>query len=148
MANAKAGAVLYTHDGRQVFLTPGGGDQPAMDSVVVMLHAMAWLLRRAREYHGWAQADVAERCGVSVSVLCRAELARRVPRLWLVLRICNVLGVRFSDVMRAAENEAFPHGATPWTDEPTEVLYAPDDPRPLGDIGPERLRNGGLFDFG
>ncbi len=54
--------------------------------------------------------EVAARCGVSSSVLCRMELARRPPRLELLLMVCHELGVRFSDVMRFAEDEAFPAG--------------------------------------
>jgi transcriptional regulator with XRE-family HTH domain len=117
--------VLYAGR-REVVLTsvPGG---PEVDSVQAILAEAALLLRRVREKLGVTAVSVAQRCGVSQSVLCRVELGRRVPQLPLVLAVCNVLGVRFSDVMRAAEDEAFPLGGRPWINDPRELL-APSRP--------------------
>lgn len=115
----------YCRNSGQVFVAPAKNGEPPMDSVVVMLQAVSWLLRRAREHHGWQLVEVAERCGVSPSVLSRVERAQREPHLWLVLRICNVVGVRFSDVMRMAENEAFPVNNNPWTDHPIDLFGPP-----------------------
>lgn len=95
------------------------------DSVVVMLHAATWLLRRVRERRGLMLREVAEQCDVSLSVLSRAELSRREARLSLLLQVCNVLGVRFSDVMRVAEDEAFPMTRSPWDDCPAYLLGRP-----------------------
>jgi transcriptional regulator with XRE-family HTH domain len=136
--------VLYSYNAGEVYLTRPAGDGPAMDSVVVMIHALALLLREARAYHGWTLADVADRCGVSMSVLSRAERACREPRLWLVLRICNVLGVRFSDVMRVAEEEAFPVDSGPWTNHPADMLGRFSATPLWSELGPEVLRDGSL----
>jgi transcriptional regulator with XRE-family HTH domain len=120
--------VLYSGR-REIVLTSLAGG-PEIDSVRAILAVAALLLRQAREKLGVSAVSVADRCGVSPSVLCRVELGRRVPRLVLVLAMCNVLGLRFSDVMRAAEDEAFPLGNHPWTDDPRDLLapLRPDYP--------------------
>lgn len=96
--------------------------EPAWESVPVMTAAAGVLLRRARERQDLLQVRVAEQLGLSASVVCRIEWARREPRLATTLALCNVLGVRLSDVMRAAEDEAFPSGRGPWTEFPARLI--------------------------
>lgn len=93
-----------------------GTDDRPMDNgaVAAMLASVGTQIRDARQERGWYLADVAERLGLSSSVVCRMELARREPSLYQVISTCAVLGMRFSDVLRQAENEAFPLGSGPW----------------------------------
>lgn len=114
--------VLFSEDGMTVLTSVPGF--PEGDSVRSMLATVAMLLRRVRLNKDLTAVTVADWCGVSQSVLCRVELGRRVPHLPLVLSVCNVLGVRFSDVIRMAEDEAFPLGGTPWTAYPERLLAA------------------------
>lgn len=125
MDHARPTSMLFGNDGADIVLTDAGNGVPAMDSVTAMLNALGWFLRQARENQELPLMLVADRCGVSSSVLSRLELARREPRLRLLLVLSNVLGVRFSDVMRIAEDEAFPLGRTPWLDCPAEVIGRP-----------------------
>lgn len=103
-------------------LTPNAQQWPNSDSLLAMMRALSWMLRQLRESRDLQVMEIAARCGVSNSVLSRVELARRPPRLELLLMVCHELGVRFSDVMRFAEDEAFPLGSEPWTDESFELI--------------------------
>lgn len=75
--------------------------------------AVGDLLRRARLASGLKLAELAEQCGVSQSVLCRVELARRKPGMPLLMTVCARLGIRVSDVLRAAEDAAVPLPVAP-----------------------------------
>lgn len=79
-----------------------------------ILAAIGVQVRAARQERGWFLSDLAEHVNVSPSVVCRLELARREPSLQQLIVVCAVLGRRFSDVMRIAEDEAFPLGRAPW----------------------------------
>jgi transcriptional regulator with XRE-family HTH domain len=114
--------VMFGANGETIVLTDTNGASPDMDSATVIMHASALLLRRARQNRGLTLEELADACFVSPSVLCRIELARREPRLRVVLSLCNLLGVRFSDVLRMAEEEAFPLGRNPWTDRPEDLI--------------------------
>jgi hypothetical protein len=48
-------------------------------------------------------------------VLSRMERAKRDPGLLRLVTTSGVLGVRLSDVLRLAEDEAFPLGFAPWS---------------------------------
>jgi transcriptional regulator with XRE-family HTH domain len=102
----------------------GTADESGLDSagVAAILHATGTVMRQVRRARGLTIADTAPQCGVSSSVLCRVELARREPRLHLLLALCGFLGVRLSAVLRIAENDALPIGALPWTADPAELL--------------------------
>jgi transcriptional regulator with XRE-family HTH domain len=99
-------------------------DEPRPDSasVAAIVHATGTVIRQVRLARGLLLAQASGECGVSASVLCRAELARREPRLRLLLTLCGVLGVRLSAVLRMAEEAALPLGTEPWTDDPAELL--------------------------
>ncbi|HEX5402687.1 MAG TPA: helix-turn-helix transcriptional regulator [Pseudonocardiaceae bacterium] len=75
--------------------------------------AVGDLLRRARQASGLKLVELADSCGVSQSVLCRVELARRTPGINFLLTVCSRLGIRLSDVFRAAEDAAVPLPAAP-----------------------------------
>ncbi len=78
-----------------------------------IIRAVGNLLRRARLASGLKLAELADLCNTSQSVLCRIELARRVPSVPVLLTMCSQLGVRLSDVLRAAEDAAVPLPASP-----------------------------------
>lgn len=94
-------------------------------AVAAILASIGAQVRHARQMRGWYLADVAERLGLSSSVVCRMELARREPSLYQVISACAVLGMRFSDIVRKAEDEAFPLGTAPW-DSPLWPGWAAD----------------------
>jgi ribosome-binding protein aMBF1 (putative translation factor) len=85
-----------------------------------ILRAIGDLLRRTRLSSGLALHELATRCGVSQSVLCRVELARRAPGLPFLLNVCARLGIRASDLFRAAEDAAVP--TLPPVDPPPSAL--------------------------
>jgi transcriptional regulator with XRE-family HTH domain len=91
-------------------------------SMAAILRATGTVMRQVRLARGWGLGEAAGLCRVSASVLCRAELARREPRLHLLLTLCGVLGVRLSAVLRLAEDEALPLGTLPWTDDPADLM--------------------------
>lgn len=82
-------------------------------TTLAIARAIGDLLRRARLASGLKLAELSAQCGVSQSVLCRIELARRPPQLTLLMTICAKLGIRLSDVFRAAEDAAVPLPSTP-----------------------------------
>jgi transcriptional regulator with XRE-family HTH domain len=83
-------------------------------AIAAMLASIGAQVRDARKARGWYLADIAALLGLSPSVLCRLELARREPSLHQVISTCAALGKRFSDVVRQAEDDAFPLGSGPW----------------------------------
>jgi transcriptional regulator with XRE-family HTH domain len=84
--------------------------------ISAILAALGTQLRRIRLERGWQLKDLAEDMGMSMSVLCRLELARREPSARNLITICSALEVRLSDVLRRAEDEAFPMGLAPWSE--------------------------------
>jgi transcriptional regulator with XRE-family HTH domain len=80
-------------------------DKPTEEAIT---RALGDLLRRARLASGLKMVELAHRCGVSQSVLCRVELGRRTPGMPLLITVCARLGIRLSDVIRAAEDAAVP----------------------------------------
>jgi transcriptional regulator with XRE-family HTH domain len=70
--------------------------------------AVGDLLRQARQASGLNLAEFAKQCGTSQSVLCRIELARRYPGVLTLSAISAKLGIRLSDLFRAAEDAAVP----------------------------------------
>ncbi|HEX5407765.1 MAG TPA: helix-turn-helix transcriptional regulator [Pseudonocardiaceae bacterium] len=95
-------------------------DDPAVDAI---LTGACTMLRTARLEREWRLADLARNWGVSQSVLCRLELARREPSLRQMIEVYGLLSMRFSGVLRMAEDQAFPLGGAPWgTDGPVGLL--------------------------
>jgi transcriptional regulator with XRE-family HTH domain len=78
-----------------------------------IMRAIGDLLRRARHASGLKLAQLSDRSGISQSVLCRVELARRTPNIPLLIAVCAAMGIRASDVFRAAEDAAVPLPASP-----------------------------------
>jgi transcriptional regulator with XRE-family HTH domain len=93
---------------------PSGTEDPWSSGMIdkateeAITKAVGDLLRRARLASGLKLAELADRCGVSQSVLCRVELARRTPGIAFLITVCARLGIRLSDVFRAAEDAAVP----------------------------------------
>ncbi|HEX5403569.1 MAG TPA: helix-turn-helix transcriptional regulator [Pseudonocardiaceae bacterium] len=98
---------------------------PQIDSVTAMMSATGMLLRRARINQQFSLAELATLAGVTSPVLSRLENMKRSPYLERVLELCNLLALRPSDLFQAVENEAFPMGGFPWTDQPGGLLAAP-----------------------
>lgn len=90
--------------------------EPPLDDAgrQAILAAIGVQIREARQERGWYLSEVAERMNISTSVVCRLELARREPSLHQLISVSAVLGRRFSDILRIAEDEAFPLGRAPW----------------------------------
>jgi transcriptional regulator with XRE-family HTH domain len=88
-------------------------DGAAVDAI---LKGVCTGLRVVRQERDWRLARMAAELGVSQSVVCRLELARREPSLRQMIEAYGVLGIRFSDAQRAAEDQAFPLGGAPWGD--------------------------------
>jgi hypothetical protein len=82
--------------------------------VCAMLVALGAGLRATRLDRGLSLVEIGRRVGQSGSVLSRMELARRVPDLTTLWRVCAAVGVAPSRLMLRAEQEAFPLGNTPW----------------------------------
>lgn len=91
-------------------------------TVESMCLSVGMLMRRARQNQERMLKDLADDCGLSMSVLCRLELGRRLPSLPVVFLVCMCLGVRLSDIVRRAEDEAFPLLSNPWTPDPAQLL--------------------------
>ena len=85
-------------------------------SVDAIFQANGVNLRTIRIGRNLTLTELASLCGISQSVLCRVELNRREPSLRLLIRAYAELGVRASDALRLAEDEAFPLGGHPWVD--------------------------------
>jgi transcriptional regulator with XRE-family HTH domain len=85
-------------------------------SVKAILTGSCTLLRRARLERGWHLSTLADKWGASQSVLSRLERAQREPSLRQMVEVYALVGRRFSDVHRIAEDQAFPLGGAPWDD--------------------------------
>lgn len=83
-------------------------------TMAAVLASIGDQIRDARQSRGWLLSDLALRVGVSPSVVCRMELARREPSIYQLINACAALEMRLSGVLRRAEDEAFPLGSGPW----------------------------------
>jgi transcriptional regulator with XRE-family HTH domain len=91
-------------------------DPPVDDAAIAALLASVGVqVRDARHIRQWHLSDLALRIGVSTSVICRLELARREPSIHQLISVCAALSLRPSRVFRVAEDDAFPLGRGPWT---------------------------------
>lgn len=90
-------------------------DAPLDDGVIAaILASIGNQVRDARIGREWYLSDVAMRVDLSTSVICRLELARREPSMRQLMNVCAVLRRRPSDLLRIAEDDAFPLGNAPW----------------------------------
>lgn len=101
------------------------------ESVLLVLASVGPAVRKARLRQRIPQIGVARQVGIVGSVLSRIENGQRIPRLDQIAALCNVVGVRLSDVLRFAEEEAYPLGGGPWTDQAGELLMGPEPDRLL-----------------
>lgn len=99
------------------------------DSVLLIVAAVGPAVRKARLRQRRSQTAVAVASGLVESILSRIESGQRIPRLDQLVALCDTLGVRPSDVLRFAEDGAFPLGGDPWTDQPDTLLGGPEPDR-------------------
>jgi transcriptional regulator with XRE-family HTH domain len=93
----------------------GDVERPLDDAgISAILASVGAQVRTERQSRGWLLADLAVRINISASVVCRLELARREPSIHQLIVVCAALDRRLSDVLRLAEDEAFPLGPAPW----------------------------------
>lgn len=90
-------------------------DSPLDDTMIAaILASIGDQLRYSRTERHWLLADVASRVGLSQSVICRMELARREASFNQLVTVSALFGRRLSGILRIAEDEAFPLGHAPW----------------------------------
>lgn len=56
-------------------------------------------IRRARQSHGWTQAALAERAGLSPNYVARLERGELGASLFVATKICDALGVSIDSLM-------------------------------------------------
>jgi transcriptional regulator with XRE-family HTH domain len=57
-------------------------------------------LRRARIARGWTITKLAQRAGLNAQYLGVIEAGRNVPTLYVILEVCEVLGVDAGELIR------------------------------------------------
>jgi transcriptional regulator with XRE-family HTH domain len=86
-------------------------------ATVTAIENQVWsTLRAARLERGWRQRDLAVPLGMSPDGFCRMETGVRHPSLGKLIEAFALMGLRLSDVLRAAEDDSYPLGETPWPD--------------------------------
>lgn len=66
-----------------------------------MAESLGKQIRIIRSSRGWTQADLAERAGVSLSVICVLEVGKNQnPRISTLWRIANALGVSLAELLK------------------------------------------------
>lgn len=93
-------------------------------------HAAVWqsfgvMIRQLRQRRGWTLRELANKCGVGQSVMCRIETGRREPSIHVLVPLSIHLQVRLSDLLRIAEDEVFPTGPGMWTEIPEGLSGRP-----------------------
>lgn len=71
--------------------------------------ALSHVLRRIREDKGLTQLVVADLASMSTTSISNVETHRKGLRIASFFELCDALGVRASDVLRQAEDEAAKH---------------------------------------
>jgi ribosome-binding protein aMBF1 (putative translation factor) len=59
-------------------------------------------VRRARQSHGWTQAELAERAGLSSNYVARLERGELGPSLFVANRLCDTLGIDVSELLQGS----------------------------------------------
>lgn len=75
---------------------------------LAIVRALGQRLYRARVERHWTLGEVATRCDSWASTISRIENCTRPPNLIFLFKLCGVLGLRPSDVLRDAEDAAVP----------------------------------------
>jgi ribosome-binding protein aMBF1 (putative translation factor) len=63
-------------------------------------------VRRARQSHGWTQAELAERAGFSSNYVARLERGELGPSLFVAHRLCDTLGIDVSELLQGSSSGA------------------------------------------
>jgi len=74
---------------------PAGTDDPKAFAVIV-----GEAVRRARQSHGWTQAQLAEAAGFSANYIARLERGELGPSLFVANQLCSTLGIPVSTLTR------------------------------------------------
>ncbi|RIQ34806.1 XRE family transcriptional regulator [Jiangella rhizosphaerae] len=82
---------------------PEWGHQGADPLFRVALSTAGSVLRTARAYAGLSQRELAERAGVALSAIVRAEAGRTAPRWHLMMTCLETCGLRLAVVTREGE---------------------------------------------
>src|SRR5580704_7155705 len=59
-------------------------------------------VRRARQSHGWTQAQLAEAAGFSANYIARLERGELGPSLFVANQLCSTLGIPVSTLTQSA----------------------------------------------
>jgi len=59
-------------------------------------------VRRARQAHGWTQAQLAEAAGFSANYIARLERGELGPSFFVANQLCSTLGIPVSTLTQAA----------------------------------------------
>jgi ribosome-binding protein aMBF1 (putative translation factor) len=59
-------------------------------------------VRRARQSHGWTQAQLAEAAGFSANYIARLERGELGPSLFVANQLCSTLGIPVATLMQPA----------------------------------------------
>jgi transcriptional regulator with XRE-family HTH domain len=70
-------------------------------------------LRAARQAHGWTQADLAERVGVSAAAISRRESHSRAPHWAMWERVTGALGMSVEDLVLVSDRLSYGEGSPP-----------------------------------
>ena len=60
-------------------------------------------IRRARQEHGWTQAALAEKAGLSPNYVARLERGELGPSLFVASRICGALAIALEVLVRPSD---------------------------------------------
>ena len=59
-------------------------------------------VRRARQAHGWTQAELAERSGFSANYVARLERGELGASLFVAHQLCDALGIDVSELLQSS----------------------------------------------
>ena len=62
-------------------------------------------LKEARLKRAWYQDIVAAQAGISQVYYCNIEQGKRMPTLCVAMRLCEVLGLKYSDFIKEIETK-------------------------------------------
>lgn len=78
---------------RPKFASDTGGASGEPDEHRAFNATVGEAIRRARQAHGWTQASLAERAGLSPNYIARLERGELGPSLFVANRICGALAI-------------------------------------------------------
>lgn len=85
-----------------------------VNEIAAFVRAVGHALRTERQRGDWTLAEIGQKAGLSVSVLCRVELGERPLDMSRLAVLCAVLRVQPAIVIATAQADVFPLG---WPDD-------------------------------